>query len=327
MRASLSSAGSAGGIGHTGRVGNATRSRRRRTAVAAVASCAIALVLASCGHDGTTAGTGTTADANKGTDATAVDAGESALDSYSWQELSAISAEVAAAPDDAAALEVARSYGLVTEDGRIDASQTKGLTLDDGTPARVRLVGLRADTGDDGVAGLTFAFDTPLVARGVNDAATTTGGWAESDLRAWLASDGLALLPDDLESLVTPVRKRTVCEPGGEVVETTDALWLFSESELGGEGYLVDSYGPLADAMLDEGVTYQLFAQGLADAADFEPAFVRSSALSGAWTCWWERSLNASAESFLFRSYNGVHTVAIGYSANFDLGVCPGFCL
>lgn len=320
MRAILPSADDAG---------RAARTRRLRATVSAVASCALALVLASCGQGGTTVGSGAvaSADANKDTGAASVDARTDALDSHSWQELSAISAEVAAAPDDATALEVARSYGLVTEDGRIDASQTKGLTLDDGTPARVRLVGLRADACDDGVTGLTFAFDTPLTMRGVNDAASTTGGWEGSELRAWLASDGLALLPDDLEPLVTPVRKRTVCEPGGEAIETTDALWLFSESELGGEDYLVGSYGPLADAMLDEGATYQLFAQGLADAADFEPAFVRSSASSGAWACWWERSLDSSAESFLFRSYNGAHTVAIGYSANFDLGVCPGFCL
>lgn len=250
------------------------------------------------------------------------------FDEYSWQELSDIAAEVAAAPDDAAALEVARSYGLVTDDGRIDASQTKALTLDDGTQARVRLVGLRADERGDGTgkAGLTFAFETPLVSRGVNGEAETTGGWAESDLRAWLATDGLGLLPDDLAELVVPVVKRTVCEPGGEPTETTDALWLFSESELGGQDYLADAYGA-AGGVLDEGATYQLFAQGLADAADFEPAFVRSSASTGAWTCWWERTLDPDAESFLFRSYNGVHTVAIGYSANFDLGVCPGFCL
>lgn len=303
---------------------------RTRLAVALAASCALALALASCGLGMTTGGDGTKGTSSEAAAATdAADATPSALESSSWQELADIAAEVAAAPDDAAALEVARAYGLVTEDGRIDASQTKTLTLDDGTQARVRLVGLRADERADGtgVAGLTFAFDTPLTSRGVNDKAETAGGWAESDLRAWLAADGLGLLPDDLAELVVPVVKRTVCEPGGDVTETADALWLFSESELGGEAYLVDSYGASAGGVLDEGATYQLFAQGLADAADFEPAFVRSSASTGAWACWWERTLDPDAGSFLFRSYNGVHTVAIGYSANFDLGVCPGFCL
>ena len=301
------------------------RTAPARRAAALAASCALALSLASCapapGPSGDGAGPAQTAD-----DAT--DASPSALESLSWQELSDIAAEVAAAPDDASALEVARSHGLVTDDGRIDASQTKTLALDDGTQARVRLVGLRADErADGGAAGLTFAFDTPIVARGVNADAVTEGGWEASDLRAWLATDGLDLLPDELAELVAPVTKRTVCEPGGEAVETVDALWLFSESELGGESYLADAYGASAGGMLDEGAAYQLFSQGLADPADFEAAFVRSSASTGAWQCWWERSLDPDAESFLFRSYGGSHTVAIGYSANFDLGVCPGFCL
>lgn len=252
----------------------------------------------------------------------------SALATLSWVELSALADDIAAAPDAASALAAASSRGLTDADGALDIEQERVIDLADGSVARIRLAGLRADDRADGRgrAGITLAFSTPIAMRGMNGLDSARGGWQASDLRAWLADDGLALLPRELAGVIRPVTKRTVSRTGGKASASSDALWLFSESELGGTDYLNQTFGTKS-ATFDEGGTYELFRRGLAGGSTLESAFVRPSAATGSWNCWWERTLDASGTGFLFRTYGGTHNTGIGYSPNFDLGICPGFCL
>lgn len=63
---------------------------------------------------------------------------KSAVEAYTWDELSQISAEIAAAGDEAAGIEVAKKYNLCTPDGKLDGTQVKSVTLTDGTQTTCR---------------------------------------------------------------------------------------------------------------------------------------------------------------------------------------------
>lgn len=248
---------------------------------------------------------------------------ESALNAMAWSELSALSERIGAAPDDATAALIGAEAGLLDDAGAIDRSQAKVVELSDGTLARVRLAGYRRGTLPDGTAaGLTFFFQEPIAFRGMTDAATAEGGWRSSPVRSWLNGEALDLLPADLREAIRPARKLTTETPDGPASATEDRLWLFSESELAGW-----TEQPPFPGLADEGPAYQLFEASPAGTDAFDDAYIRSDAETGAWECWWERTLDPNRDGFLFRSYGGTHTIAIQYAPNFELGIAPGFCV
>ena len=84
---------------------------------------------------------------------------KSAVEAYTWDELSQISAEIGAAGDEAAAIEVAKKYNLCTPEGKLDGTQVKSVTLADGTQTTVQIVGFaHDDKTSGGKAGITFIF-------------------------------------------------------------------------------------------------------------------------------------------------------------------------
>lgn len=251
----------------------------------------------------------------------------SAMGSMTWEELAALSGAMARAADDAGAAALGVSAGLLSEDGAPDRTQAKVVELGDGTVARVRVAGYRrGELADGSAAGLTLAFEDAIAFRGVTDSASTEGGWRDSSLRGWLNGEALDLLPADLRSVVRPAAKRTVSLLGEAAEVTEDALWLFSESELAGW-----ADGAPYPELADEGAAYQLFEASPAGTELFEDAFVRHDPATGAWACWWERTVDPSPQSdtFVFRTYTGTRSASktIDYGPNFDLGVCPGFCI
>lgn len=244
------------------------------------------------------------------------DAAASALNALTWQEVAELSARISAAGDDAEAAAIGAAAGVLDADGVPERSQAKVVELSDGTLARVRVVGYRRGALSDGTrAGLVLAFADAIASRGVTGSRSTEGGWAASELRSWLNGEALGLLPEDLRAVIRPAYKTTVASLGEEPGYTDDALWLLSESELAGEG------------AAEEGEALQLFEASPQGTPLFDDAFRRYDRATGAWDCWWERSLDPARESFLFRSYGGGHTQAIKYGPNFELGVAPGFCL
>ena len=187
---------------------------------------------------------------------------KSALADYSWDELSKISALLADAESDEAAIELAASYNLCGTDGSLDGSQTKSVELSDGTEVTMRLAGIRQDQRSEGagVAGLTFIAENPVADRVMDPNGEVALGWQDASLRAWMNEDLLAELPEDLAGLVVAVDKTTNAAPAtgesGQVV-TSDKLWVPSYSELIGT---VGEGGRHYGSYEQEGAQYRLFA-------------------------------------------------------------------
>ena len=136
-------------------------------------------------------------------------------EAYTWDELSRISDEIGKASDESAAVEIAKKYNLTTKDGKLDGTQTKSVTLTDGTRTAVQIAGFAHDEKTDGgKAGITFIFKDCIGEHDMNSSNTNAGGWERSQMRSYLSSEGLNLLPADLKENVVEVSKLTnnVCE-------------------------------------------------------------------------------------------------------------------
>lgn len=220
---------------------------------------------------------------------------------YTWTELSQVAALVAAADSDDEAAEVAETYN-------VSVGATRSLKLDDGTVVSLVVVGLchdeRADGG--GKAGLTL-MTSPIALRPMNESGTSDGGWEASEVRTWLATDGVGLLPDDLASAVVPVHKLTnnagVTSDASSVTQTSDNLWLFSAAEVCGRvGWFESEYGsepnaytgyidfaPYDELLSSEGTQYAYFADaGVTDSSD--PSHALQLTYAGQDVAWWYRS-------------------------------------
>lgn len=254
------------------------------------------------------------------------------LNDYSWEELSKISKEIAGSGDEQAALRVAGRYHLVGENGRLDGSQTKSLRLNDGTETTVQIAGFCHDTKTEGgKAGLTFVFCDAIAKRPMNTASTNAGGWEASSLRSWLGSEGVLLLPYDLQARLVAVDK--LSNNTGEtmtskaVTTTSDYLWLFSLTELCGtlDGDALPTADVYESAIFDaEGTQYELFQNADINLFSANSALVKQFG-QGA-SSWWERSANpASSNQFLNVQPNGTpYSLEL---AEGEGGVLPGFCL
>ncbi len=242
---------------------------------------------------------------------------------YSWAQLKAIARAIAAAEGDEEGFSIAKKYHLVSTDGKLQGD-ARPVSLKDGTLAHVRILGFRHDElADGGRAGITFEFADVSTTRRMNTENTNGGGWEASEMRAWLNSDFLALLPEDLRVCEEAVRKRTNnrghVEKEGDtsvVTPTFDKLWLLSVGEVYGEVPSVWYSSATYDA---EGTQYQLYADQCVITSDY--GFCKKD---GAVSWWWLRSPSA---------YNGsvFHHVSsdgdwFGSFAGCVDGVSPGFC-
>ena len=98
-------------------------------------------------------------------------------EAYTWDELSRISDEIGKASDESAAVEIAKKYNLTTKDGKLDGTQTKSVTLTDGTRTAVQIAGFAHDEKTDGgKAGITFIFKDCIGEGKINPSNTNAGG-------------------------------------------------------------------------------------------------------------------------------------------------------
>lgn len=261
----------------------------------------------------------------------------SVLEGYSWDELSRISTEIAAAENEEAAIEVAKRYELCTSDGRLDGTQMKSVTLADGTQTTVQIVGFAHDNKTEGgKAGITFIFGDCVGEAPMNGEPTNTGGWESSQMRAYLNGDWRAQLPEDLSAVIVPVDKlANNGEKNGEPTEdvslvttTSDSLWLFSYAELAGpisaEELGGASYEQVADIFNAEGTCYKLFSDMGVIGDDGNSVLVKN--FQGSPSRWWERSPYPWHFSY-FRQVEFSGWPMGGDSAEFSHGVVPGFCI
>lgn len=260
-----------------------------------------------------------------------------AFEDYSWQDVAQVAQRVAAAGSDEEGAQIAGDYNL-------GVGSSRQLVLSNDVAVEVRVVGVRQDVRSDGsgVAGLTF-MTSPIGMRPMEPPSTSEGGWQASGLRAWLADDGRALLPPELSPLVVPVDKLTnnvgVTDDVASVTTTSDALWLFSASEVCGSlTWFEDEYGaaPSAatgyvdfsayDALLSaEGEQYAYFAQvGVTGSSDPAHALALGSA-------WWYRtpypySFTGDGARYFYQVMSSGFPSSTG-EADADSGVVVGFCL
>lgn len=225
---------------------------------------------------------------------------------YSWDELSQVSALIAAAPSDEEAVAIATEYHLCSDNGKLDGTQTKELELTDGTKVTVAVAGFRHDEKADGsgVAGVTFVTLGSIGKQAYNPSGDVTA-WEDSPLRSWMNQSLMGELPEGLADLIVPVTKATGT-PSGDLSETSDSMWLLSATELAG---LVTNG--------EEGSQYQLFSdQGVEG---------QSSVLKLCDDYWWLRGLTSDGQ--WQRTVDKDGSPSSGRNSLYEFDVVAGFCL
>ena len=265
----------------------------------------------------------------------------SSLDDYTWDQLQEISLKIKAAETRNEAREIAKRYHLLDDDGHIPYPCTKRVKLTNGLEVGAQLVGIRHDELLDGTgkAGLTFMFDAGIAER---DAAAQplSAGWADCELREWLDSDGLKLLPNELRALIKGVKKVSnnvgVARSASCLSELPATLWLPAMVELCGnqppESFTED-FHYLADIYNGEGKEYQLFRELKVSPYATNETLVRQ--WKGKDACWWERTTSpdtSESEGTLYMNRVGHDGDVFTYATPADnpkkrTCVIPGFCI
>ena len=265
----------------------------------------------------------------------------SSLDDYTWDQLQEISLKIKAAETRNEAREIAKRYHLLDADGHIPYPCTKRVKLTNGLEVGAQLVGIRHDELLDGMgkAGLTFMFDAGIAER---DAAAepSSAGWADCELREWLDSDGLKLLPNELRALIKGVKKVSnnvgVARSAWCLSELPATLWLPAMVELCGnqppESFTED-FHYLADIYNGEGKEYQLFRELKVSPYTTNEMLVRQ--WKGRDACWWERTASpdtSESEGTLYMNRVGHDGDVFTYATPADnpnkrTCVIPGFCI
>lgn len=260
---------------------------------------------------------------------------------YSWSELSRVAKIIADSPVD-------ESAGVAAEWG-IEVGDTRPLPLTDGRQASLTVIGICHDDRSDGQgrAGLTL-MTSAISLQPMNASDTVDGGWEGSDLRDWLASDGLSLLPDDLAAEVVSVHKNTnnvgKTDDDSSVTQTDETLWLFSLREICGEVTLfVDEYGEQIRGRTDyidygtydellnlEGEQYAYFSEAGVTCASAASGVLEQT-YGGSPTAWWYRSpypyaFIGESGSFFYQAMESGYPSTLGYASS-TAGVVVGLCL
>lgn len=247
-----------------------------------------------------------------------------AVEDYSWEELSQLSALIAAASDDNKALDLAKEYHLCTSTGELDGTQTKDVKLSGGTTVTMRVAGFRQDKKADGsgAAGISFIAENAAGTQAMDAGGQTAGGWEESTLRTWMGKELMAELPSELSDAIVAVEKHTNPSPSAGTSAqqvTEDKLWLPSYSEVVGD--LSGTGASRAAAYQQEGEQYQLFADaGVTAGGSF------GMLATGSQDLWWMRSPDVS-DPIRFMCVSAAGETGWSYRAATPNDVLMGFCL
>lgn len=137
----------------------------------------------------------------------------------------------------------------------------------------------------------------------MNEHNTNKGGWSKCDLRTTLNTEIFELLPDELQAVIKP---RTIAQNiHGNVLKSTDKLWIPSRKELFG----VDN-----DVDVDD-IHFPLFTTPKS----------RVKNRKGEWEWYWLRSPLSSSSAYFCLVYTNGSSVS--HVANYSNGVAFGFLL
>lgn len=265
----------------------------------------------------------------------------SSLDDYTWDQLQEISLKIKAAETRSEAREIAKRYHLLDDNGHIPYPCTKRVKLTNGLEVGAQLVGIRHDELLDGTgkAGLTFMFDAGIAERNAA-AEPPSAGWADCELREWLDSDGLKLLPNELRALIKGVKKVSnnvgAARSASCLSELSATLWLPAMVELCGNQppeSFTENFHYLADIYNGEGKEYQLFRELKVSPYTTNETLVRQ--WKGKDACWWERTASpdtSESEGTLYMNRVGHDGDVFTYATPADnpkkrTCVIPGFCI
>lgn len=188
----------------------------------------------------------------------------------------------------------------------------------DGTPVFMQLVALDADdlADNSGKAKSTWISKPILEMRAMNsqqktvDGTTswTVGGWANTDLRAYLSSDVMNKLPANIRSAIKEVNKTyRVKSPTDTTLTAVDKLWIPSYKEV---GFTNASY------VESDGVAYSGVFSSNANRVKYRLD-------NGSASLWWLRSAyNADGFSCVYNSGDELYNYAF-----YESGLVIGFCI
>lgn len=306
-----------------------------RVAVMLIAALTLSVCMFGCGSDNARSNNDGDSEERAQQAASSEEQKEKTLEDYTWEELSKISEEIGNAPDEDAAIEIAKGYNLTTEDGKLDGTQTKSVTLSNGMQTPVQIVGFAHDEKTDGgKAGITFIFKDCIGERSMNSTPTNEGGWEKSEMRSYLNSEGLDLLPDDLKQELVSVNKLTDNTGRLEldnmysissVTKTSDKLWLFSAVELCGKEVNALYGTPEQIAIYEaQGNEYMLFRDMNVVLKGNDNDILKKN-YQGSSCVWSERTPYLGSSSAFFVVGKDGHPNAVpGMPSS---GVVPGFCI
>lgn len=141
---------------------------------------------------------------------------------------------------------------------------------------------------------------------GMNNTMTNRGGWKATEMRRYLNEDVFALLPDDLQAVIKPTTIVQIVD--GKRVETQDKLFLFSATQVFGEG--IYSENEPEDTQLD------IFRREKDRAKECNTYGTRF---------WWLRSAYSNSNSNFCRvNHNGCNSSSYAGNSN---GVALGFSI
>lgn len=190
----------------------------------------------------------------------------------------------------------------------------KTLELTDGTKIKMDLAALDTDVKSDnsGTAKMTWICHGIPYTHRMNATDTTSGGWAESEMRSYLIGDILSKIPTEIKSHIVSVKKSyRLKSPNDETLWSDDEIWIPSSKEV---GFTNTSY------IESDGVTYPgLFISGITSAANTTRIKYNTS---GSARSWWLRSANSTTS---FRQISNSGGESYG-SADNEFGVVFGFC-
>lgn len=160
---------------------------------------------------------------------------------------------------------------------------------------------------DEGTSHVTFVSKGMLAtAHRMNATNTTTGGWADSEMRAYLTGTILPLVPSYVSGAIVPVTKYSYDMTSGANMETTDSMWIPSAQEVGFMSGNRETSGVVYSGLFPDSASRVKYNQ------------------SGSAYNWWVRSVH-SADSFrIVGSSSGGASSSTAGNTN---GVVLGFCL
>lgn len=168
-----------------------------------------------------------------------------------------------------------------------------------GTPMPMQIVAFDEDTSK-----ISWVCKSILDAHNMNPTNDTTGGWASSNMRAWLRETIYPMIDSDIRNRIVAVTKNYYDAKTSSRLTISDTVWIPSEYEIFGTTSYENS-GTLYTGVFTD-ATSRIKKYGLNGSAYF----------------WWLRSAYSTGN---FR-YVGSSGVASSNSANSAFGVVLGFC-